>query len=398
MNRSTSRRYLPPLGLFATYSLVSAAMGVLVVLIMGVGRGSQFSLGAFGAGALLGICLNAGATLAEAGFYALLGVNRSWALAARAGLSAVTYFVGGGCGYLVARAISGTLGFSAFDLEGGVVATLPVFGLVTVAVGMAFFVVRVLSGRLAHSVARIKEQEHAEKELLTAGDLQRRLLPPGSVIGAGYRIEARNLPARTVAGDFYDVFRLPGDAIGLVVGDVAGKGLSASLLMASVKAMLPLVAADRSVTETLIELNTRLVRDLGPREFVALAFARYEPRTGRVELGNAGLPDPYRLAGEPESIEAPGARLPLGVRWQVDYGSIEFVLDRGEALLMLSDGIPETLLADGSPLGYETLDSLLGRNGADAGEWLDGLLARVRERGNGVQQDDWTVLLLERER
>ncbi len=118
--------------------------------------------------------------------------------------------------------------------------------------------------RLAESITRLKDTELAERELELARDLQSRLLPPPEIEGEGYRVAARNLAARVVAGDFYDVFRLSDGAVGLTVADVAGKGMAASLIMASAKARLPLLAADRPAEETLRELNRTLAAELSP--------------------------------------------------------------------------------------------------------------------------------------
>jgi serine phosphatase RsbU (regulator of sigma subunit) len=245
-----------------------------------------------------------------------------------------------------------------------------------------------------------REQELAENELELARSIQRRLLPPAELGGKGFRVAARNLPARFVAGDFYDVFELAGGKIGLVVADVAGKGIGASLITASVKAMTPLIAERCSVTETLERLNDKLCAELTAREFVALSLALFDPAAGTIELANSGLPDPYlmRPGRKPEMIDVPGPRLPLGIRPDIRYESRKISLGAGERLLLLTDGLPEARTAQGEPLGYDRLTALLADDGNSAapGEWLDGVLERVRAATTGSAEDDLTAVVLQR--
>jgi hypothetical protein len=285
-------------------------------------------------------------------------------------------------------------------LSRGNLISIGITGALAIVIGIAIASFERMKDRLAASVARLKEVEFAERELQLARDLQSRLLPPPEVAGEGYRVAARNLAARVVAGDFYDVFRLADGAVGLTVADVAGKGMAASLIMASAKARLPLLAADRPAEETLRELNRALAAELSPREFVALAFLRYDPERGKATLVNAGLPDPYLLrAGEPPlPLAVPGPRLPLGARREVAYEALAVDLRPGDRILMLTDGLAEAPTSKGEPLGYPALAGLL----AAAPEaptplaWIDDLLERVRTASQPSLEDDWTALLLER--
>lgn len=243
-----------------------------------------------------------------------------------------------------------------------------------------------------------QNEELAARELELARSLQRRLLPPAERQGDGFRLAARNLAARYVAGDFYDYFRLPDGRLRIAVADVAGKGMAASLIMATVKAVLPLIAAERSVVGALCELNRKLAAELGEREFVALALAGYDPRSGRLELANAGLPDPYLLpaGGGVSPIEAPIPRLPLGLKPELEYRSVELELAAGDRVLFLTDGLPEAPTAAGEPLGYDDLVDFFDHRDEDPGAWIDELLARLRRATREEQDDDWTALMLER--
>jgi len=243
-------------------------------------------------------------------------------------------------------------------------------------------------------------RELGRRELEMARDVQRRLLPPSEIAGPGWEVAARCQPARVVAGDFYDVLRHADGSVDVIVADVAGKGFAASLVMASVKAMLPFVTAEGGVAESLTHLNRRLAPELGRGEFVALALARYRPAEGVVELANAGAPDPYLLRpGEaPQSLSVPGPRLPLGIREQVAYASrtTEMSAADGETLLLLTDGLPEARDEGGEPLGYRALESMLSEEqmAGSAASWLTGLFDRVQRRTGRLPEDDWTAAML----
>jgi len=245
---------------------------------------------------------------------------------------------------------------------------------------------------------RLVAQELGRRELEMARDVQRRLLPPSEMTGAGWQVFARCLPARVVAGDFYDVLHRPEGGVDVIVADVAGKGFAASLIMASVKAMLPFVSADGSAADLLARLNERLAAELGRGEFVALAVARYSPAGGYVELANAGAPDPYLVISgrPPEPISVPGPRLPLGIRKEVAYASRRLPIDTGSRLMLLTDGLPEARDPSGDPMGYGALEAMIADEGpAEApSTWLAGLFDRVQRRTGRSPDDDWTAALL----
>jgi serine phosphatase RsbU (regulator of sigma subunit) len=380
---------------FIRRSIISVLIGVALTFLTTFDVSREYRLRLLTFGGMSGFFINASCHALARAFSAWLGRHPHAGRLALAGV----YFMGGLLGLAIATGIAATTSLvplSSFK------SFLPVIALtssgIAVVVGLIFYTFGVLENRLRESVVRLKEHEYAEKELELAREIQQRLLPPQEMEGEGWRLTARNVPARFVAGDFYDVFRLEDGAVGVVVADVAGKGIGASLIMASVKAVLPLIAADRSVEETLAELNRKLVAELGPREFVALAYLKYET-SGAFTLGNAGLPDPYRLvAGKvPLALSVPGERMPLGVRRESRYQALSGRLDPGESVILLSDGLPEALTAADEPMGYPALESFLAASdSATPSEFLDGLFRRVREASVPAIADDLTALVLQR--
>ncbi|HEY3202195.1 MAG TPA: PP2C family protein-serine/threonine phosphatase [Thermoanaerobaculia bacterium] len=375
--------------------VISIGVGVGVIYLATLGEASRPGVGAIAYGGLIGLFIYT--TNASLGVTCGRWFGRVPIVSERTA-RAIFYFFGGCIGWLLATLVANGLGLVQVPMRPAALKVyLPLAGAVALLVGLSFYTYSLMRERLEKSVARLKEAEFAEKELELARTIQSRLLPPPQIEGEGYRIDARNVPARYVAGDFYDVFYLADGALGIVVADVSGKGIGASLIMASVKAVLPLLAAERSVEETLRELNRRLAPQLSAREFVALLYLRYEPRTGAFFLGNAGLPDPYLLReiGKPAVVTVPGPRLPLGARRDVGYEMSRGTLAPGERMLFVTDGLPEAPVADGGPLGYERLEALLAAS-PPKGSSLDLLLASVRAATKPVLEDDWTVLLLER--
>jgi hypothetical protein len=164
--------------------------------------------------------------------------------------------------------------------------------------------------RLRASIERLKEHEFAEKELEIAREMQQRLLPPPLVERDGFRVAARTHAAHIVGGDFYDVLRLSDDHTAILAADVSGKGIAASLIMASCKAMIPFLAANGGAADVMRELNARLCEQLQRREFVAMCFVRFDSASGVAEIVNAGMPDPLLAGSVVRAVVCRGERLP----------------------------------------------------------------------------------------
>lgn len=376
--------------------LVAMTTGLVVSAFYAVGHNEHVAL-ILGSGVVVGACIWLMIWLLDRALDRLI---ERFPPGMRILLKGLIFLLGGTLGWLGGMFVSSLVfgfGMSIREASSGPgTIIMAITGGVAMIVGLSFYAYELLERRLARTIEQLKESEWAEKELVLARSIQSRLLPPSFVEGEGFAITARNLPASFVAGDFYDIVPLDDGTIVIVVADVAGKGVGASLIMASVKAVLPFVAREGAQRAMSI-LNEKLVSELGKREFVALAYARYQPANGSLELLNAGFPDPYIVSvNGVRALAALGERLPLGVRSGVIYEAFHDRLAVGERLVFVSDGIPEAPV-DGEPLGYERLAVMLDAMKSDAhGEaWLERFLGEVRGVVDAGLADDWTAVVLE---
>jgi serine phosphatase RsbU (regulator of sigma subunit) len=379
-------------------ALVATGVGVVFSSFFAIGHRDR-AVSILAAGALTGLFIWIAIFILETLFDNIIDRLQRMRVVSKA----LLFLVGGTVGWVGGSLISSLifdLDITGPDLLSGTGRFMLILTAgVAVGIGLAFYAFEMLERRLARTVEQLKEAEWAEKEIEMARAIQSRLLPPPFVEGNGYTISARNIPARGVAGDFYDIVRLDDGSVIVVAADVAGKGLGASLIMASVKAVLPFVARE-GAENAMAMLNAKLVQELDRREFVALAYARLQPDDGAVQILNAGFPDPYLIAKDGvRALSTPGARLPLGIRSDVRYEVLTARIAPGERLLFVSDGIPEAP-ARGEPLGYDQLSAMLGSmNGQEHGEeWLDAFLAQVRASVDEGLADDWTAVVIERAR
>lgn len=375
------------------FVVFSVGIGMAIGAVYGLGRPPEELVASIVIGALCGVMIYASSELLLLAFAPLIERLPPRARHAATGL---LYGLAGAVGWYLGVIIGNTLYGQPVNTAVLVSSTGRAFMVITAAIALAASIV---FKTMTAMEARLAKTLLAEKELEVARAIQSQLLPPAYVTGAGFAVSARNVAAQYVAGDLYDVLPLPGGMVAVVVADVAGKGVGASLIMASVKAMLPFVAP-MPVAEAMATLNARLCETLRKREFVAMAFARFDPASGALELVNGGMPDPYVAgAGGVRALATSGERLPLGIRRGVTYGTLATTIAPDEKVLFVSDGLPEAPAVNGAPLGYDAMTTIVeSMNGTQQrGEaWLDELLARVRARVDATLADDWTAVLLER--
>jgi sigma-B regulation protein RsbU (phosphoserine phosphatase) len=252
-----------------------------------------------------------------------------------------------------------------------------------------------MAAHLSELVETAAQKEAIDKELDLARRVQRDLLPDLIESATGAEIATTFEPSAAIGGDYFDVLRRPGGKLAIVVADVAGHGLAAGLRMAMVKSAIVLLAEEEIDALGIVARLRRLLRGRpGERGFITLAFAELTLATGELEITNAGHPPCYRVRsdGHVEEILLPG--LPLGTLPGAP-GSGRLRLAAGDAVVWLSDGIPECTARDGEPFGYDGVARSLAGPFASAEALRDRLLAGLRAHcGDAPVQDDRTLVVL----
>lgn len=254
-----------------------------------------------------------------------------------------------------------------------------------------------MAANLERLVDSAAQKELLDKELALARDLQKSLIPAQLPAG-GVDLATLFEPSAAIGGDYFDVLRLPDGQLAVLIADVSGHGLPAGLRMAMIKAALTvLVDHTRDPREILRRLDG-VVRGHGQRRrsFVTATLGLLDPRTGRLQLTNAGHPPTYwiRAGRETQEILLPGSALGgLGQH----YGQTEIRLEQGDVVVWLSDGLIEAVNPDGEPFDYGGIQQTLTDIGwgATATEVRDGLLADVERHAAGEPfGDDRTLVVL----
>jgi len=194
--------------------------------------------------------------------------------------------------------------------------------------------------------ARLAEVEAVERimkrDLDQAADIQGRMLPDHAPNVPGVELAGFNLPCRTVGGDYYDFFPYPDGKVGLTLGDVSGKGMPASLMMAELHARVQVLAEDPGdLGPFMVRLNKTTCAKCPSNRFVTFFFCVLNPDTGDLSYANAGHNPPIlvRANGTAEMLDGGGPV--LGILAAAPYQEMRAKLDHGDMLVLYSDGVTE---------------------------------------------------------
>jgi len=296
----------------------------------------------------------------------------------------------------------------------GVIRLFRGFGTVEIPLGVPFMRIGVLTpvwaeGTLALIISlvlvnlvmllEVADRLSLKGELEIAREIQLAMLPAGTFRVADIQICGMTRPANTVGGDFYDVLPMRDGRIIIALGDVAGKGSPAALLMALLLAVLRTLVDEELDAPALMErLNVQICRHSPSSRFITLFYAVYSPLTGALTYVNAGQNPPLirRLDGHYERLGSTGVA--LGMFDKSTFASIDTMLNPGEMLVLYSDGITEAEDPNGQPFeesGLETVvDRLAAQGPAEIGTQV---LKAVEGHAKELRfVDDLTILIAKR--
>jgi sigma-B regulation protein RsbU (phosphoserine phosphatase) len=244
------------------------------------------------------------------------------------------------------------------------------------------------------------EKQRMEEELNIARDLQTSMLPASCPQIDGFEIAAFSVSAREVGGDFYDFIEMGAEKAGMVIGDVTGKSVSGALVMSASRSVFRMLSEDElSVGESMTRANRRLKKDIKSGMFVALLYVVLNGQDKSMSLCSAGQTQPILLSaqtGEASLVETEGDTFPLGILDEANYQETKLQLERGDKVVLYTDGIVEAMNEKEEMFGFERLMELTQKaRSMSAGALLKEIIKRVNEfAGGAAQHDDITVIVV----
>ncbi|HEU5322422.1 MAG TPA: PP2C family protein-serine/threonine phosphatase, partial [Methylomirabilota bacterium] len=255
------------------------------------------------------------------------------------------------------------------------------------------------NGRL---VERMVASERLRRELTLAAGVQQRLFPAGPPTVSHLELAGFCQPARGVGGDYYDFVPMDRDEVGIVIADVAGKGISAALVMSNVQAALRSHAAarrrqpgtDGSATDLVTDINRLLCGITDGATYVTFFYGRYDPEARKLTYVNGGHNAPVvaNADGETRTLAATG--LPLGIVPDTRYEEKTVPMRSGDLLLAYTDGVTESQDGCGEEFGEDRLHALVtALAGSSAGAVQQAVVDAVQSWSAGTPPpDDLTVV------
>ena len=236
-----------------------------------------------------------------------------------------------------------------------------------------------------------------KNDLEIARDIQKAMLPPGRFRAPGADVAALSRPANTVGGDFFEILPLGDGRLAVAVGDVAGKGSPASLLMALLLAMMRTLTDERlAPADLMARLNIQVCRQAPGNRFITLCYAVFDMATGELTYVNAGHIPPLILRADGAVERLPDGGVALGMFEQSTYHAGCVSLRPDDLLAMYSDGITEAENPEGRPFDERGLEDVLRAEHSNNMAAIGAAVVHAVERHTADTRlaDDLTLLLL----
>ena len=250
-------------------------------------------------------------------------------------------------------------------------------------------------------LALVEQQERLiTRDLEQAAEIQRRLLPAAPPTIRGFDVAGYNLPCRTVGGDYFDFFTYPDGRMSFVLGDVAGKGMPAALLMTALKGGVQVLLGEPpdDVPRLMARLDRVVAANFPRNRFVTLFFGLLDPETGEMLYCNAGHNPPLLVRAGGNIERLPSCGTILGIFPDMGYDARVCRFAAGDTLTLFSDGVTEETNPAGEEFGEARLTQLLMDDGrTDAGTIVGGINRAVTAWAAGAPAaDDITVVVVRR--
>jgi serine phosphatase RsbU (regulator of sigma subunit) len=246
--------------------------------------------------------------------------------------------------------------------------------------------------------------QNVTQELRLAGKIQASFLPNQFPVIPGWQLAVTLLPARETSGDFFDVIQLSGGRLGILIADVADKGVGPALYMALSRTLLRTYAVEYDAEPEVVffAANNRLLKDARANLFVTVFYGILDPVSGELIYCNAGHNPPYLVCADNHGSERALGRtgIAMGIDEEATWTQASVTISAGDVLILYTDGIPDAQNCQGMFFDDETIIEVVrSHQGESAHEIQSAILESVQQfAGDEPQFDDITLMVLERDR
>ena len=258
----------------------------------------------------------------------------------------------------------------------------------------------------AEAVSALLMRNKLEFDLRLASSIQRYLLPENLPQTESIEFAVKYLPQQLIGGDFYDFFKLPHGKIGVVIGDVSGKGIPAAILMALCQTKLRYIAmSGKSPAQTLCLLNSEMVHAMRSDMFITIIYLVIDPKSGEARFARAGHEPPLLARADSDEAAQPlkSSGMALGMVSEELFDEVmedaSFKMNSGDVLVLYTDGLTEAANPEGGEFTAkklaQTISTLCSRNANDLNDEIIKSVEAFMGPGNKYG-DDLTLLTVKK--